>query len=359
MGVPACASPGATAPPASSAPTVARRDYALWVSWGCGIAAVVLLAVGVGRYGAERAAAAPSARPCAAEQSAPSAASVTQLRQEFDTLIAKNDARQIRVDEFGQGVKRIIADCQALLSRKDLPEPNAIHAQKLLADGYGAISEHQKESEAYVAFARRLSHYCNDHPSAFSGSVSKGLSVGQEVILRLLLTKAEDCLEANQYLPSAMYYEEIVRRFPTSGCAPYSLSQTGRCYLAYDLPQRAEHCFAALHRSYPSSPWAAYLLRMEAHELLKRHQYAAAAGTWLRISELSPHGDEKARCEVLAAGVYARAGKYAEAESLLERTVHQYGAFPHRRRALDLIAFCRDERLRSLVKEADKSILGM
>jgi hypothetical protein len=320
---------------------------------------VVLLAVGVGRYGAERAAAAPSARPCAAEQSAPSAASVTQLRQEFDTLIAKNDARQIRVDEFGQGVKRIIADCQALLSRKDLPEPNAIHAQKLLADGYGAISEHQKEFEAYVALSIAQGRYYDAHPQEFHNTISKGLTTGQQASIDMLLWKAHDHRKSHQCLQAARYYAAIAEAFPRSEYAPLCFTLSAECYLEYDLPGYAERCCDKLMAEYPGSRYALELMRAHAKTLLEHGKWSDAANAWFWVAERAADPEESARCELIAAGIYIMYGEHAYAERALKQTLNRYEVFRYREEAMALVQLCRKEALRALLRDVKKELRGM
>jgi tetratricopeptide (TPR) repeat protein len=294
-----------------------KRTNAKWVFWGSAAAALILLAAGFAAFRPS-----PRQRP---DQSVAEAAiergsapkSVSQLRHEFDQLAQKNGSRQISVRDFERGVRAIIADGKMLLAREDLPEANAIHAQTLVADAHGALAEYAEEFGAYIVFAERLAEYYDAHPDEFVPEVPEGLSVGREVVLRCLLTKANEYQRAARYLPAVNYYKEVNKRFRASDYGAYALYDMGKCYLAYDLPKGAEECHEILLNEYPDSHWAIPLLDRKARSLLAQGGKATqAAEIYLRIGNISSKEEEKVGAWLVAAGLLLKAGKTNRADEL-------------------------------------------
>jgi tetratricopeptide (TPR) repeat protein len=309
--------------PAPSARPVPRRDYALWASWACGIAAAVLLAFGVVLYCAERARVAQPPRPSAAGAAADATAtgpvvkSVIQLRQECDDLVTKHNARQVSVADFSRGVNRVIGDAQTLLANKDLPEANAIHAQKLVADGYGAIAEYQKEFTAYVAFAERLSRHHGVPTDASAERIPARVARGEALLQEALASKGDAYERSQQYLPALAYYAELVRRFPKSEHAAYGLYRTGSCYLSYDMPGEAEECRRVLMEEYAASQWGLLLLKEHADRLAGQARFRECAAVWERIGALEMDKDERCDALLCAAGMLARVKQYDRVQHLI------------------------------------------
>ena len=341
-------------------PRAPGRDYALWASWACGIAAALLLTAGIALYLADGVITTPPAAAGATgTQAGPAPRSIVALRQEFDDLVKRSNARQVSTDDLLRQVSTLITEARALLARPELPETHALHAQKLIADAYEEIADYPKEFEAFVDFAERLARYYRKQPQRYGGETEKGLAVGDQVILDSLLARAARHQDARKYLPALAYYERVNRQFPAADSAAYSLYQMGQCFLAYDLTQDAEACHVALAREHPSSAWVGDLLRAEAQHLRRRHQYKAAAEVWLRIAGACREREEKARCEMIAAGLYAECGRFGDAERMLEGLVRRYAVFAGRAQALQMMEFCRKEHTRLLADEARKSVTGM
>jgi hypothetical protein len=339
VGEAVAASPQPPAPPPvprSAARSAARRDYALWASWACGIAAAVLLAAGIALYCSESASVAQPPQPCASgEPAQPAVTSIIHLRRQFDDLVTRNDARQIGIEEFSRGVRSIIADSQTLLARKDLPEPNAIHAQKLVADGYGAIAEYQKEFTAYVAFAGKLSNYYAVDPRECSGSQSEGFAVGDAILLSALLEKADAYRTAGQHLLAVPFYEDIRRRFAASDFAAYSLYRMGECYSAHDAPAGVDTCQSMLVEKYSHTPWGVALLAAKAQALLKvsGRGWRDAADTYLRIAEVTRNQEQSFSATLAAAEILVALRDYGSANRALA-TAQQVAATEEQRRTV-------------------------
>ena len=298
-----------------------KRDYRLIVSWACAVAAGLCLVVGAGLFWSSKNNSKQSTDG-AAVQRAPTSRSVTELRQEFDQIVQKDASRQISVGEFSQKVQAIIAESHALLPREDLPEANAIHVMKLIADGYGVLAEHQNEFAAYLAFAERLSCFYAEHPYEFKDREYVWATTGEHVVLEALLNRAQDCQRVGRYLSAVRYYDEIRRRSPRSSIAAYSLYSTAECYMAYDLPDNVALCQAELLREYPDSNWVIPLLQKEANALY--HQMNGkkrAADIYLRISSISKHRQESFLAKLAAVGILIHAKEFARADVLLSEVV--------------------------------------
>jgi tetratricopeptide (TPR) repeat protein len=304
----ACNSPAAGVAPASSATIFAwlsrQRDYTRWAAWACGLASAILLGTGIALYCPKNAAVGQPPRLCVAEPSAPPAKSVAQLREEFDALVRENDTRQISVTDFSRGMNRILADCRALLARNDLPEANALHAQKLLVDGYGAVADYQKEFTAYVALAQRLARHRVTRTGGSDTPVSQDPAVAQQGVMPLLLWKAAEHKRAGQYLQAVTYYEEVLRRSATPEYCAFSLHQMGTCYFLQDLPQGADSCHRALVGQYADTGWAVRLLEEQAQALAEAGRMEQSASAYARIAETA--STPEVACDALIAAGQVR-----------------------------------------------------
>ena len=332
---------GCRAPVASA--RVARCDYTLWASWGCGITAAVLLAAGIALYRADGArGGGQTPGPRAARLSAPAAKSIVQLREEFDDLVRRNDVREISLAEFSRRVEAILGDCRALLARQGLPEANAIHAQKLLADGYGAVAEYGKEFTAYVAFAERLARYYSDRPQELDGRKRMGLADGEHVLLSLLLHKGDDAMQTGQHLQAIEYFAELGRRFPKSDHAAYGYYRIAQCYIKYDLPQDAEVCKRVLLSDYPGTYWAIPLLHEQARHILARPRtIKEAVGIYVRIASLSRDQEEAFSARLIAAALLVQDGEYGRAEDIMSQSMHSAQSDAQRQSVMRLRAYAR------------------
>ena len=301
--------------PTAGSQRVPRRSGWGWPAWACALAACALLIVGgLGLWLDSGESRQPGQQ--AAQVHAPQTRGIVQMRQEFDKLVERNNARQIGVAEFEKAVSGLIAESQALLAQACLPEANAIHAQKLVADGYGALAEYQNEFTAYLAFAERLGKYYAERPGEFKGKVSEGLTAGHEASASALLSKVDCYRGAGQLLQAVAYYEEVAHRFAGANLTPYAIMRLAQTYAAYDLPEQAAAYEQAMLKEHAQTKWALALLRKKAEEFEKQDRPELAADVYLDMSRIPMSETEKDAALLSAGGLLVRAKKYQEAERL-------------------------------------------
>jgi tetratricopeptide (TPR) repeat protein len=220
------------------------------------------------------------------------------------------------------------------------------------------LAEYQQEFTAYVAFADKLSRYYTVHPNEFEGPISTGRTIGQEVMLSVLLHKADDYRETRYYLGAISYYAEVKRAFSGSEDAPYSIYRIAECYIAQDLPDHAEAEACYLEQQYPSSPWGLELLRSKADLLLTQYQRVAAAEIWLRVSELSQNIEEKTRTAILASQILSEEKQPERAAAILRKVLSEHKSFAYRDYAEQVLGYILKKDLGRIAGGAD-DVLGI
>jgi tetratricopeptide (TPR) repeat protein len=247
---------------------------------------------------------------------------VVRLREALDDLVGKNASGEVAAADFVHGVRRIISDCHGLLERKGVPQEVALHARQLIAEGYGAISEHEKALRAHVALLESISRYYASSGTKGVGSEAERTSGVGDTVVWGLVARADEHQESGQYLAAIAYHEEAQKRGPPPDAAAYSLYRMGLCYAAYDLPEGVDACHRALVTHYPRTPWAIGLLQARAAALAKeKRTWIAATDAYARIADLAGTSHDACMARLAAAGIMLKAGQYARAHETISEAV--------------------------------------